>query len=591
MFNAEKLSRWILLFMIAVVLANVSGATDLTTVRVASGLSSPTYVTSSPGDSSRLFILEQRGIIKILKNGDINPSPFLDIDSLISSGGERGLLGLAFHPGYQNNGYFYVDYTNNSGNTVIARYQVSGDPDIADPGSSMILLTINQPYSNHNGGMLAFGPDDGYLYVGMGDGGSAGDPQNRAQNDSTLLGKLLRIDVDGGSPYGIPPDNPYVGGPGLDEIWAKGLRNPWRFTFDRETYDMYIGDVGQNIWEEIDFEPASSTGGENYGWRFMEGSHCYNPPVDCDPGGLTYPIYEYDHSSGRCSVTGGYVYRGNVIPSLRGTYFFADYCSGDIWSFEYGGNNVNNFQDRTAELDPAGNQAINNISSFGEDAYGEIYICDFADGEIYKIVPASPGNIQGSVIDQQGQPLADVYVSLQGTPILDSTDTDGNYLLGGMGDGTFDVLFYRPPLIDSLISGVTVFSGDTTILNISLQQTDTYTYLPGDANMTTGMWPASVLGGDVTYMVSYFRGLPTNPACNLGGFYCAADANGDCQVIGSDVTRLVNYFRGLIQLSYCAAYIPEWLSPDDLPQDEPSGWPNCEMAQSGYDASKVSIGQ
>jgi len=366
-------------------------ATEITTTRVASGLSSPVFVTSPSGDMQRVFIVEQPGRIMILKNGEVLPAPFMDISERVSFGGERGLLGLAFHPDYDNNDYFYVNYTNNSGNTVVSRFGATGDPDIADPNSEFILLTITQPFSNHNGGMIAFGPSDGYLYIGMGDGGSGGDPGNRAQNDGLLLGKMLRIDVDGGVPYGIPPDNPFIGpGNPLDEIWAKGLRNPWRFSFDRSTHDLYIADVGQNIWEEVDFQPSTSPGGENYGWRLMEGNHCYNPSENCDPGGLTYPIYEYSHGGSpfRCSVTGGYVYRGSAIPDLQGRYFFADYCSAQIWSFLYDGNNVTELIDRTAELAPGEGLSIDDISSFGEDAFGELYIVDIG-GEVFKIVPVN----------------------------------------------------------------------------------------------------------------------------------------------------------------------------------------------------------
>jgi hypothetical protein len=334
-----KLKKLILAVVICVMICGfitTTSATGITTERVASGLSSPIFVTSPPGDLQRLFIVERPGRIVILINGQVLPDPFLDIVGRVLSGGERGLLGLAFHPDYDNNGYFYVNYTNTSGNTVVSRFEISADPDLADSSSEYLLLTISQPYSNHNGGMIAFGPNDGYLYIGMGDGGSGGDPQNRAQNDGVLLGKMLRIDVDGSSPYGIPPDNPFAGpGDPLDEIWARGLRNPWRFSFDRQTGDIYIADVGhwrfsfdrqtgdiyiadvgQSQWEEIDYQPASGSGGENYGWRLMEGNHCYNPPVDCDPGGLTYPIYEYSHGGSpfRCSITGGYVYRGNAIP-------------------------------------------------------------------------------------------------------------------------------------------------------------------------------------------------------------------------------------------------------------------------------------
>ncbi|MBD3232138.1 MAG: T9SS type A sorting domain-containing protein [candidate division Zixibacteria bacterium] len=365
-------------------------AQSLTSIRVASGLSAPELVTSPSNDLDRAFIVEQTGAIRILQDGQLLPTPFLDIDSLVSYGGERGLLGLTFHPDYDQNKYFYVNYTDVDGNTVIARFEASNDPNVADPDSRANIFTIDQPYSNHNAGMLAFGPNDGYLYFGLGDGGSAGDPGNRAQDDSVLLGKMIRIDVDSDFPYAIPDDNPFVGpGPPLDEIWAKGLRNPWRFSFDRANGDMYIADVGQNLWEEVDYQPGDSPGGENYGWRLMEGSHCYNPPEDCDPGGLTYPIHEYSHGGSpyRCSITGGYVYRGDAMPSLQGTYFFADYCSGQIWSFRYDGNNVNDFQERTSELEPQGNYDIADISSFGEDGAGDIYITDLDDGEVFKIVP------------------------------------------------------------------------------------------------------------------------------------------------------------------------------------------------------------
>jgi glucose/arabinose dehydrogenase len=383
-------------------------ATQLHTERVASGLFRPLFVASPPGDTSRLFIVEQNtGRIKILTGGAVLPTPFLDIGHLItSSGNEQGLLGLAFHPVYSSNGYFFVDYTDTLGNTAVARYKVSGDPNQAEPESGFVILNVAQPFANHNAGMLAFGPGDGYLYIGLGDGGSAGDPGNRAQDDGELLGKILRIDVDGGSPYAIPPDNPFVGaGDPLDEIWAKGLRNPWRFSFDRITYDLYIADVGQSLYEEIDFQDSSSSGGENYGWRLMEGDHCYNPPIDCDPGGLTYPIHVYTHggSPGRCSVTGGYVYRGGAIPGLQGTYFFADYCSGQIWSFRYDGNNLTEFADRTSELDPGSGMSIDQISSFGEDAAGELYIVDL-DGEVYKIEPCR-GDVNGNETVDLGDAL------------------------------------------------------------------------------------------------------------------------------------------------------------------------------------------
>jgi glucose/arabinose dehydrogenase len=367
-------------------------ATALTTELVASGLNKPVYLTSPPSDTSRLFIVEQHsGRVKIIKSGLLLPRPFLDISERISTAFERGLLSLAFHPDFDSNRFFYLNYTDTNGRLIISRFMVSaGDPDSADHESEQILMSIFEPEPNHNGGTLIFGPSDHYLYIGVGDGGGSGDNHGEVgngQNLNTLLGKILRINVNSDLPYGIPPDNPFVSDSGLDEIWAYGLRNPWRMSFDRETGDLYIADVGQGAWEEVDFQPVSSAGGENYGWRLMEGNACFNPSTNCDPGGLVDPITEYSHSSG-CSITGGYVYRGCRIPDLQGTYFYADWCNGRIWSFRYDGAIVSDSAERTSELDPAGALSIDNPSSFGEDAGGELYILDHDDGEIYKIVPA-----------------------------------------------------------------------------------------------------------------------------------------------------------------------------------------------------------
>ena len=369
----------------------------LTTTRVAAGLNLPTWVGSPPGDTERLFVLEQTTAkirIVLLASGQILAAPFLDLGPLVTgSGGEQGLLGMAFHPDYASNGTFFVNYSDNSGDTVIARFQVSADPNRADPASRQVVLAIDQPFANHNGGNLDFGPD-GYLYIGMGDGGSANDPGNRAQNPGTLLGKMLRIDVDHGAPYSIPPDNPFVGaGDPLDEIWALGLRNPWRYSFDRVTGDLYIADVGQNSREEVDFQPAGTAGGENYGWRCMEGTACTGlSGCVCHSAELVQPIYDYDHSQG-CSITGGFVYRGCAIPELQGTYFLGDFCSARIWSFRFSGGMVDDFQERTSELAPGGGLHIDSISSFGEDGAGEQYIAD-RGGEIFKIVPrAAPATL------------------------------------------------------------------------------------------------------------------------------------------------------------------------------------------------------
>ena len=374
--------------------------TALTTVRVASGLSLPLYVTAPPGDTTRLFIVEQRGgdnrgRIKILKNWVVLARPFLTT-AVLSSGSEQGLLGLAFAPDYATTGRFYINYTRSGdGMTIIERRTVGADPDTAT-GPATTILMVAQPFANHNGGWMGFGPD-GYLYVAMGDGGSGGDPGDRAQNRNELLGKILRLDVSGAT-YTNPSTNPYFGGiAGRDEIWATGVRNPWRPSFDRVTGDFIVADVGQNNIEEVNFQPAGSAGGENYGWRCYEGFNFFSesatiPCGTCTAAGCPkiFPHYQYTHALGRCSVTGGYVYRGCAIPDLRGTYFFGDYCAAVIYSGKFSPDTLTSFRDRTAELAPGGGLAINSITSFGEDARGELYICD-AGGEVFRIVPRASG--------------------------------------------------------------------------------------------------------------------------------------------------------------------------------------------------------
>jgi glucose/arabinose dehydrogenase len=360
-----------------------SGPDKLVLQPFAAGLDSPISLTNAGDGSNRLYANEQAGRIRIVEvDGTLRPQPFLDITDRISSGGERGLLGLAFHPDFERNHRFFVDYTaKDDGHTVIAEYTAADDGLSADPGSERILLTVDQPYANHNGGQLAFGPD-GDLYIGLGDGGSGGDPQGNGQNTQALLGKVLRIDVDadpaGGKAYAIPADNPFASGGGAPEVWAYGLRNPWRFSFDRDQGDLYIADVGQGSWEEIDRQPSDSRGGENYGWNVMEGKHCYDSD-SCDPSPYVPPIAEYSHDQG-CSVTGGYVYRGTQQPDLVGIYVFADYCSGIVFTLQV---------DEGTTTPKVVAQTELGITSFGESENGEIYAVDQRGGGVYHV--ALPG--------------------------------------------------------------------------------------------------------------------------------------------------------------------------------------------------------
>lgn len=383
----------------------------------ASGFVNPVNIQNA-GDE-RLFVVEQNGRIKILNpDGTINANNFLDITSIVSSGGERGLLGLAFHPDYANNGFFYLNYTDNSGDTQVSRFSVDADdPNLADPESELQLMNIFQPYTNHNGGCIEFGPD-GYLYIGMGDGGSGGDPNNYAQNLMELLGKMLRIDVDnpdGGNNYGIPDSNPYVGDPdALDEIWASGVRNPWKFAFDSQTGDIWIADVGQNSLEEINHE-LSTLSGLNYGWRCYEGNDPYNTSGCPDPSELTFPVAQYSHSGGNCSITGGYVYRGTVYSDIQGLYLFADLCSSMIGTVDQDGNMIDH-----------GNFS-GTWTSFGEDVNSELYIADHG-GSIYKIeggvILETPDNNE-SLVSMIPNPASDsLYISITNHTINSITITD-----------------------------------------------------------------------------------------------------------------------------------------------------------------------
>jgi len=344
--------------------------------RVASGLRFPLDIQHAGDGASRLFIVEQEGRIRVLRNGVLLREPFLNISDRTVGQGESGLLGLAFPPNYAGKQHFYVNYTNLAGHTVIARYRVTADPDRADPSSETILLLIEQPYDNHNGGCLRFGPD-GYLYIGAGDGGSGGDPHYHAQSRGSLLGKMLRVDVESApGEMRAPPGNPFVNEEFWNPfIWARGLRNPWRFSFDRATGDLWIGDVGEERAEEVDFQPASSRGGENYGWNRMEGLQCFLRP-DCLTAPLAMPVIEYDRTQG-CAVIGGHVYRGRESPPLEGTYIYGDLCSGRIWGLRRVGENwVNSLLLETGF----------SISTFGEDEAGEVYVADHGRGEIHRIL-------------------------------------------------------------------------------------------------------------------------------------------------------------------------------------------------------------
>jgi len=351
---------------------------------VAQGLEEPVFLTAPEGDP-RLFVVELPGRIRVIEDGTLLPTPFLDItDEVRSAGGEQGLFSVAFHPDYDTNGFFYVNYTaeDTGGGTRVERYTVSADPGAADALSAKTILSVAQPFTNHNGGLVTFGPD-GMLWVGMGDGGSGGDPQGNGQDPTTLLGALLRLDVDGGDPYAAPPGNPYVGDPGgADEVWAIGLRNPWRFAFDPAEELLYVADVGQSDLEEVSVVSASQPG-LNFGWNVMEGDRCFEPAEGCDTDGLVLPAVTYPNAEEGCSITGGYVYRGSAIPDLRGHYFYSDFCAGFLRSFRFTGSGPTEEE----EWDVGD---LGNVLSFGRDSEGELYVLS-GNGVVGRIVEAEGG--------------------------------------------------------------------------------------------------------------------------------------------------------------------------------------------------------
>jgi glucose/arabinose dehydrogenase len=470
-------SRFVLTGLLsALAVATASAQTPIGTELKVSGLVRPIFVTHAPNDFGRIFIIEKQGRIRIANitaSGayTLLPTAFLDIDALITGGtsefSEQGLLGLAFHPNYPANPRFYVYYTavSGSGDIVIAEYTVSANPNIANTTGN-VIMTYDHPQTNHNCGWMSFGPD-GYLYIGSGDGGNRDDtgpghtePNGNAHDlTNNRLGKILRIDVNGDDfpadanrDYAIPPTNPFVGTGNDGEIWAYGVRNPWRDSFDRLTGDLWIADVGQDLWEEIDFQPAGAPGGRDYGWRCKEGLvNTGLPNTTCD-GTYIDPILVYSHSFG-CSITGGYVYRGCAIPDLQGTYFYADYCSNTIWSLRYDGTTITEQTNRTAQLDPPGALTLVSISSFGEDAYGEIYACDQTGGEIFKIIPtaATGTDCNSNGRNDDCELLDGSATDSNGNGILDVCECIGDF----NNDGVVDLSDLTP-----LLSGFGVCTGD-----------------------------------------------------------------------------------------------------------------------------------
>ena len=490
--------------------------------QIPGALSSPVHATNAGDGSGRVFVVEQTGTIRIFKNNALLSTPFLDIHSLITCCGEEGLLSVAFHPSYASNGFFYVYYSNNltsPGDVTLARYHVSANPDVADPTSAQILLVVPHPVNtNHYGGQLYFSKGDGYLYMGTGDGGSGGDPPNNAQNLNVLLGKMLRLDVNGTGavpcgqttpmPYAIPASNPFVGVAGCDEIWAYGLRNPFRFSFDRVTNDLLIGDVGQNLYEEVDFQAAASVGGENYGWRLMEGFHCYNPATGCNDGSLILPILEEAHSDGWCAIIGGIRYRGTAIPGLTGIYLYGDNCLDQVWAATQSGSTWS-----AQELINAGFP----ISSFGEDEAGEVYVVDLS-GSLYRLDPVdnpfpaitslSPaaviagdpdftltvngsGFVDGSVVRWNGSDRTTTFVSAS---VLTAAIPAADISVAGSAS----VQVFTPPPGGGLSAAKTL-SINPTFLDVST--TDfAYIYIQAifDANVTAGCAPRLFCPNDPT---------------------------------------------------------------------------------------------
>jgi len=375
-----------LLFTAGILFSFIVNAQSITLQEFATGFTAPVEIVNA--NDSRMFVVQQNGIIKIVQpNGTVNPTNFLNISSKITYGGERGLLGLAFHPQYSTNGYFFVYYNDTDGNITVARYTRSTNPDVADPNSEKLILTQSKPFDNHNGGSIHFAPD-GYLWIVTGDGGSGGDPNNNGQNKNSLLGKLLRLDINSTGPYNIPPGNPFVGVDGADEVWAFGLRNAWKFNFDTVSGNVMIADVGQGQYEEINRVPLTQAG-VNYGWRCYEGNNTYNTSGCAAQSTMTFPVAVYDHSGGKCSITGGYVYRGTQFPAFQGKYIFADYCSTQI-----GILNTNN----SITWSPA--FSGNNFSTFGVNNQNELFVAAVNNGKIFRVTTTTLGTQENDNLAQ-----------------------------------------------------------------------------------------------------------------------------------------------------------------------------------------------
>jgi len=506
-----------------------AGGEAITLALVHPLLDRPVGVSSAPGDPSRLFILEQSGFVRVLdlKTGALLSAPFLSISSRVAqSGSEQGLLGLAFHPEWQTNRLFFVNYTRaTDGATVIARFEIDpNNPNRALAGTEATVLTVAQPFSNHNGGHLEFDPFDGYLYIGLGDGGDSNDPRGHAQNPDSLLGKLLRIDVDpidGESAYSIPPDNPYVADPGIrPEIWALGLRNPWRYSFDRETGDLYIADVGESAREEIDFVPADSEGGLNFEWKRREGTRIAHGSVEFGPGTLMPPIFEYSHTGSAitgCAIIGGVVYRGCALPDLRGTYFFADFCTERVYSLRVVDGQATGLLDRTPELNLSiPTTKLRSVSAFGTDANGEIYICDIT-GKLYKIVPRTENLAPTAVIRTDPSPPELLLLGEEIQIVLDASQSDD-------GDhGTQELTFAWEKLEGP--EGDTILSPDAVATAVTFTEEGIYTYR---ATVSDGL---AVDTAEVTVLV-----VRVDPTIFIRG-----DSNDDGKVDISDGIRTLSF--------------------------------------------------